>query len=595
MKLLFHIVRKDAARIRWLWLAWIGVLVAKVGAGVAFEHGLDVYRGYSLLNHLHGGLVGIDIVATYFLASWLVMEDAPMRTCHYSRTRPVSRGGMLAAKALGAFVLLGIAPVLVWLPWWIYCGFGALDCLREATLTLAVQALLILPAFLLGSLVDSFRRLLLWTPVWLGALFVAFFIPIMTIAIRQDTRRLFKDVDQLGLWQTRFQIAGGGLLLICVALVVCQNLRRRPRETVAVLTATWAMATAWVCFSPLNFWPEIPDTWVEDRPENARGVEVRLASATLVPSRYPEFPIDRLSLHWQSTAPLGLELIPLKTQLTLRRGDDDSLPISPTGYYHHASDLGHASRLFKHIDLSKMPRRPDNLEVDNRMAVARGRHYLREIFRGTGFLEEISWFSAVHDLPQEFRDNLDSLALRSQKLFALVEYELHGLVPLEDSNLRLNHGRGLRLTKIYRDETWASVTCVARHPRPPALHPLLNFFAPLAAHLAEESFTNDGIALIDSWNRRELPIQNLRWLKRGAAVAGGDFVVGGVSLQFVGFNADPGHHFENGRWLHRETVTDEWFNGLRLAFVTQRETARFYRETVVDPLPLTTAGDTNSN
>ncbi len=184
MKLLFHIARKDAARIRWFWLAWIGVLVGKIGVGVTFEHGLDVYRVYSLLNYLHGGLVAVDIVATYFLASWLVMEDAPMRTNHYSRTRPVSRGGMLAAKALGAFVLLGLAPVVVWLPWWIYCGFGALDCLREATLTLAVQALLILPAFLLGSLVDSFRRLLLWTPVWLGALFVAFFIPIMTVVIR---------------------------------------------------------------------------------------------------------------------------------------------------------------------------------------------------------------------------------------------------------------------------------------------------------------------------------------------------------------------------------------------------------------------------
>ena len=245
MKLLFHIARKDAARIRWFWLAWIGVLVGKIGVGVAFEHGLQMYRGYSLWENLHGGLVAIDLVATYLLASWLVMEDAPMRANHYARTRPVSRGGLLAAKALGSFVLLGLAPVLVWLPWWIYCDFSVPDCLRETALTLAVQGLVIMPAFLLGSLVDSHRRLLLWTPVWMGALFVAFFIPIMMLAAQEETRGLLKDPEQLGLWQTRFLVAGGGLLLTCVGLIFWQTLRRRPLETVAVLTATWAVATAW--------------------------------------------------------------------------------------------------------------------------------------------------------------------------------------------------------------------------------------------------------------------------------------------------------------------------------------------------------------
>ena len=100
-------------------------------------------------------------------------------------------------------------------------------------------------------------------------------------------------------------------------------------------------------------------------------------------------------------------------------------------------------------------------------------------------------------------------------------------------------------------------------------------------HRAEESLTNDGIALVDSWNRRELPIQDLKWLKRGSVV------IGGVSLRTFGFQADPGNLWRNGQWLIRETVTDEWFNGLRLAFMTQRETARFYREIVVDPLPIT--------
>jgi hypothetical protein len=448
-----------------------------------------------------------------------------------------------------------------------------LDCLREAALTMAVQGLVALPAFLLGSLVDSFRRLLLWTPVWLGAVFVAFFIPIMTISAREETRAALRDPDQLGLWQTRFLIAGGGLLLICIGLVFWQTRRRRPRETVAALTATWAAVTAWVCLSSSNLWPWRGEQ-AEDHPENARNVEVWLASATPAASPpYADNPFTHLSLHWQTTTHPGQAIIPLGIRDTFRIGD-----ASKTPYYsglRHSDEAEAASRILKHIDFSAMPQRPENLEVDRRMAQRRDYHFLAGIRHEPGF-REVIW---RHDLPEKILT--DVTALRSAMRLAQIEYEILGLVRLEKSSWHLGHARGLRITRIQREENQAAIRGIARHPRALPLHPLINFFVPLTTHLAKESLTNDGIALVDSWNRRELPIQNLTWLKRG------NLVIGGVSLQTFGFQADPGNLWRNGKWLHREKATDEWFNGLRLAMMTQRETARFYREIVVDPLPIT--------
>jgi len=170
MKLIWHIIRKDIRSERWALLFWATLYVAQIVFGlVAFHHdevGRDFVDATWTGNVL---MVSAQFFMGYIMVVRLVQADAISGTQMFWLTRPISAGRLLRAKAWGAVLLFGLGPVLLLVPWWLYCGFTASDVMWAAVETAGWQLLLIAPAFLIASLTEDFGRALMW-----GLLLVVF-------------------------------------------------------------------------------------------------------------------------------------------------------------------------------------------------------------------------------------------------------------------------------------------------------------------------------------------------------------------------------------------------------------------------------------
>ncbi len=164
MKLVWHIIKKDIARDRWALVIWSLLFVGQVVIGVVARQGDRADQDWVVYAQLgNAGLIGLQIVMGYIMVARLVQADALIGTTMFWPTRPISAARLLVAKALGALLLFGLIPVLMLLPWWLYCNFGWHEILWTAVETLGWQLLVIAPAFLVGSLTDDLGRVLLWT------------------------------------------------------------------------------------------------------------------------------------------------------------------------------------------------------------------------------------------------------------------------------------------------------------------------------------------------------------------------------------------------------------------------------------------------
>jgi hypothetical protein len=164
MALIWHIIRKDLRRHLWILVFWALLFVAQVGLGLAVlrvDHpSLEWSQWLQWSNWL---LVFLQFVTGYFLVTQFVQEDELIGTRMFWLTRPISTRRLLAAKTLGVLLVFAVVPVLLLLPWWLYCGFGARDLLEVAVETFGWQLLMIAPAFLIASLTDDLGRAIMWT------------------------------------------------------------------------------------------------------------------------------------------------------------------------------------------------------------------------------------------------------------------------------------------------------------------------------------------------------------------------------------------------------------------------------------------------
>jgi len=584
MKLIFHIVRKDAARVRWLWLAWLGVLAAKLGLALLIALG-DTSR-FSAIPPEPSLLIlnALDAVLVYLLAAWMMLEDAPMNNRHFGRTRPISRGTLLAAKITGALTLFWLPAVMVWLPWWIYCGFTASDICAEAGVVLAGKALTVLPAFLVASLVDSFRRLLLWTPVWLGALMIALPVPFMWMLNRSvGAEGAGDDLEMLGLWQSRFLLAGAVLVGGAASLLVWQFFRRRPRETVVALAAGFAMVWVIVLRAPWNFWPDGGD-WAETHPERARGVQPELVSTRLRGDR-------RLEFRWRAETSPDVVLWPMRSVIAFREkidlthGNDDS--------QWHDPRRDDSSLIWERLDFDTIPARaPESNDASEPEKL----YLYGERFP---YWSEQCFFLYSWSVSGEHRAELPQ-RLISRMLLAQVEYQVPRPQPVATGVLTSGKGRKVRVIETAQNEhgVWLSGLDTRREKL--SARRWAEFFAPLAYIRAQETLSADGLALIDGWNRERSPQINLRWSTYswmnslfGAGSIRTVPMIGGVAMRRFNFSAFPPFDPSEGR--SREPITHEWLAGLRLVAVERRETARILREVTVDPLTITEAKDGEQN
>lgn len=172
MKLCWQIVRKDFGRLRGRLIVWWVVVAAKGAWGILSVLGADGDESGGLRGLFMGGLIlgALDVALTLLLAGLLVQGDGLRGTTAAWRTRPISGGRLLAAKAVGATVLLAAPAVLLALPWWLFCGLTAPQIGLAAAAVLVAQGLLIGLAMTVAVLTDSPGRLFVWGGVGVAAL-----------------------------------------------------------------------------------------------------------------------------------------------------------------------------------------------------------------------------------------------------------------------------------------------------------------------------------------------------------------------------------------------------------------------------------------
>lgn len=183
MNLTLNIVRKDLFRLRWWLLAWFAVLALPIGLGFqALGQNPFVGTEWRGLNDTLKAAICLEILCGYLLVILLLQEDAIIGTRQFWLTRPIARGRLLLAKAIGVFLVLGLLPIAVSLPWWLWCGLGLPTMAQVSGDLLIIMVLVTLPAALVATLTETFPRALLWSLVLAAAIVTAIAaIPLMVL------------------------------------------------------------------------------------------------------------------------------------------------------------------------------------------------------------------------------------------------------------------------------------------------------------------------------------------------------------------------------------------------------------------------------
>lgn len=266
MKLIWHIIRKDVIRDRRALVIWSLLFVGQVVIGFVAHQDDGADSQWVLRLQLSNvGLIWLQIIMGYILVARLVQADALIGTNMFWLTRPISAARLLAAKLAGALLIFGVLPVLLLLPWWLYCAFGWRDLLWTAVETFSWQLLVIAPAFLVASLTDDLGRVLLWTLLlvigllsWI-VLLQASFVSVLGRAVGQiGTPLMFTR-----LWLSAMVLVTGGILI-----GAHQYLTRRFARSVGLvvlclgLLALVGQAWPWNLTRFIGEWhrPAVPET-----------------------------------------------------------------------------------------------------------------------------------------------------------------------------------------------------------------------------------------------------------------------------------------------------------------------------------------------
>jgi hypothetical protein len=346
MNVILNLVRKDLRLLFWPWVGWVGLLLAKLALAAwvltAAEFEAEQTTASLRFNVV---LTGLSAVFGAVLVVWLVQADAPRRAQVFWRTRPVSWGQLLVAKGLTVFLLFGLAPVLVALPWWLFNGMGAADIAWSAGDIFVMHAAVIAPVFMIAALVDSVGRAVLWS-------FVQFGIVVCLRIFQGLSLERLGELER-GLMESRVLLAVLLVALVMPGLIVWQYSRRGLLGPLVGFVAMQLAAVSLWLFSPYNFFQK-SGGWTESNAELARGVGLQPAGpGQLYSAKYrgpgPK-PLHVRSLWPITGVPTGLVADPDLMSLTITGANGDAiLPSSDyaatMGFVRVFSLLGASTRL----------------------------------------------------------------------------------------------------------------------------------------------------------------------------------------------------------------------------------------------------------
>jgi len=205
MNLLWHIVGKDARRLRWPLAAWAGLIVVQwlIGLWMVAHSGFDLEQAKGLAA-LHPILLGAQLISAYLMVAWLVHEDLVVGIRSHWMTLPISGWRLCAAKLTALVLFFWVLPCVLTLPWWLSCGFGLSEICWAALLTVALHAVVTLPALPVAVLTDNWTRFITWSLVLVLAVVTGAILMMATVGAESGSVsggiRLSRVLLVLGIW-----------------------------------------------------------------------------------------------------------------------------------------------------------------------------------------------------------------------------------------------------------------------------------------------------------------------------------------------------------------------------------------------------------
>ncbi len=254
MNLTWHIVKKDL-RSLWAPLAlWALLVVAQVGVGVNLLFGQGSADGlwFQRMIGYNYVLVSLDLLFAYVLVSALLHEDSLVGTTVFWRTRPISGGRLLGAKLMGAAIMFGALPVLIWLPWWLTCNYGWREIAGAVPEILGMHAVAVMAALLVAVLTDNLGRFLGWTIML--AITLATLVLALASSSQPTTMIGIEEANaRAALTESRAVMAFTVLMAVIVIAVIQQFMARRPAWVFAQVLAGFGLATLVCTHYPWDF------------------------------------------------------------------------------------------------------------------------------------------------------------------------------------------------------------------------------------------------------------------------------------------------------------------------------------------------------
>lgn len=272
MNLIWHITRKDLRRF-WIPVGLVCVVtVMRFGVGHALLRADAPEAEWFVRVGLYSDVLrGLALVVVYLLAAAVVQADSLAGPAFW-QTRPISRLQLLSGKVLSLGLMFGALPVLVALPWWLACGFGAREVGPAAVAVLGIHAGVVLLALPWAVVTDGFGRFLLYSLVAAVAAITCFFDLAANVPGAQPVS------DGAGATRLLLMIAVGALASLGVA--IHQFATRRTWRSIVMIAVGGAALLATARWSK---WDASP-LWAPRRVSPAgltRDVKVALHEAQL--------------------------------------------------------------------------------------------------------------------------------------------------------------------------------------------------------------------------------------------------------------------------------------------------------------------------
>ena len=551
MNLTLHLVLNDFRRMRVWLIGWVGVLLFPLAVGfMIVTREPPNAAGWSLPDKMVI-LTGLQAAVGYILTVILLHEHRIVGTSPYWLTRPISRGRLLGAKAIGIFVMLGLLPVILSLPWWLWCGFNTGQIIDAAGETILVMMLIALPAALMAVLTDSFPRALLWTVVLVAVLlFGMLFFTIVNAATG-------RSAHDFSLVISRSIVAIVAVAVVMLGVVIGQFFLRRRGWWLGVAGALVVI----LVFSAFRWpWGWIPIDPVEFNATRAESVKVRFDRATAEPPparKRGQEVFQGLRTHFVvSDVPQGLSAHGLGVRQewrlgtsVIRRAERDWWSWSPPD----TMVRGSADPETQHW-LSK--------QADSRSStpLSPGEQGMRV----TSHLQP-SVVARMQSEPPEYHARLWWMLARPVTLFQ---------IPMAVSGQMTREGRGIRVARVDRGSSYLEVTTV--ETRPVTIRGLLNEEAGQHAWYHRRQMS-DALLLQYHRGRGEFLNRFTHDLDNQRRV-----IVNGVEITWRRRAPVPSQVIRNGKWEYRRPAVD----GDTLELMIFEEEALFSREVKVERLQI---------